>query len=68
MAKLNYKIKTGQKIFVRGIGRISNENLTSKLAEKLLSTGQFDNIIEVIKPKKKENEDETQNEQTTDNA
>lgn len=47
-----YKIKNDVIIFYKK-KRIINETLTKEIAEELLSTGQYDGIIEVIELKKK---------------
>lgn len=62
MSKTRYKIKEGNTIFLKGFGKITEQNLTPKIAEKLLSTGDYDNIIEVLKSKKKDNENESESE------
>lgn len=50
MSRNKYKIKQGNRIFLKGRQVIE---LTPKLAEELLATGKYDNVIEVIEPKKK---------------
>lgn len=47
-----YKINSNYKVFYKG-KLVINETLTNKIAEDLLSTGQYENIIEVTAPKKK---------------
>ena len=47
-----YKINSNYKVYYKG-KLVINETLTNKIAEELLATGQYENIIEVKAPKKK---------------
>lgn len=47
-----YKIKSDFKVFYKR-KQLTNETLTNKIAEELLATGQYNELIEVIQPKKK---------------
>lgn len=71
MQKIKYRIKPGNKIYSKSLGFIDNENLTDEIAEKLLSTGAYDSIIELIPSKKSkletsENKDLLDGDQITD--
>lgn len=48
MQNTKYRIKPGNKIFSKSLGNIDNTNLTDEIAEKLLSSGGYDSIIELI--------------------
>lgn len=48
MSKTRYKINGDQIINVKGVGRLTNENITPEIAKRLLSTGQYNSIIEEI--------------------
>ena len=47
-----YKIKSDIKCFYKR-KLLTNENLTNKIAEELLASGQYNDIIEIITSKKK---------------
>lgn len=47
-----YKIKSDALVYYKQ-RPLTNENLTTEIAEYLLSTGKYNDIIEVIAPKKK---------------
>lgn len=57
MPKNRYRIKEGMRIYYHG-RVIDNKSLSNKIAEELLITGQYDNIIIDISPKKKKESEE----------
>lgn len=57
MSKTRYKINGDQIINVKGVGRLTNENITPEIAKRLLSTGQYNSIIEEIGAKVEESND-----------
>lgn len=54
MSKTRYKINGDQIINVKGVGRLTNENITPEIAKRLLLTGQYNSIIEEIGAKVEE--------------
>lgn len=71
MQKTKYRIKPGNKIYSKSLGEVDNDTLTDDIAEKLLSTGGYDSIIELIPTKKSkketsENKDLLDGDQITD--
>jgi hypothetical protein len=48
MSKTRFKINGDQIINVKGVGRLNNDNITPEIAKKLLSTGQYNSIIEEV--------------------
>jgi len=56
MSKIRYKIKAGNKVFIRGTKWVGE--IPAEIAKQLLATGQYDEIIEVIEPKKKKQSEE----------
>jgi hypothetical protein len=48
MSKTRYKINGDQIINIKGVGRLTNENITPEIAKRLLLTGQYNSIIEEI--------------------
>lgn len=75
MSKTRYKINGDSIINVKGFGRLTNDNITDEVAEKLLSSGQYSEIISLVDPvnetkteetnfkKKKKNSDNVDQEQ-----
>lgn len=52
MEILKYRIKLkGIRIFAKDYGLITDENFTNEIAEYLLNTGQYNDIIEIIEIK-----------------
>lgn len=48
MSKTRYKVNGDQIINVKGVGRLTSENITPEIAKRLLATGQYNSIIEEI--------------------
>lgn len=48
MSKTRFKINGDQIINVKGVGRLTNENITPEIAKRLLLTGQYNSIIEEV--------------------
>lgn len=59
MSKTRYKINGDQIINVKGFGRLTNENINDEIAEKLLSSGGYGEIISLVDPIEEVKSEET---------
>jgi hypothetical protein len=57
MAKSKYKFNINMTVKTRQFGEVSNATLTDEIAEYLLATGAYNDLISLIPQQPKENSD-----------